>query len=403
MYRKHTIILLLLTVFSIISITLFAFLSASILRSNAQAAILTTTCGKWNGIPSANTSLNWNSLNGVAAIAANDIWAVGYSSPDGANSRQTLTEHWNGTRWSIVTSPNVGSGGDTLLGVAAISTNDVWAVGYSYNFSSPTYQTLIEHWNGTSWSIASSPNPGTASNMLNAVAAVSTNNVWAVGDYASSGTGNNTLVEHWNGSQWSVVASPNPANINDMLNGITALSATNIWAAGSANYFNQTLIEHWDGTQWNIVPTLNKGLGNNALNGITSDPATGAVWSVGTYQSNSESRTLVEFWNGIKWEIINSPNVGTLGNYLNGVAAIAAKNIWAVGYYINSKTAGRLSLIEHWDGGKWSIIHGPNPGTISGGNFLNGVTFVPLTNQSWAAGYDIATPPIARTFTAFYC
>lgn len=402
MYRKHTIILLLMSFFSIIGITLFALFSASILRNTAQAATQTTICGKWNNIPGANTSLNWNTLNSVSAIASNDIWAVGYSSPDGANFRTTLTEHWNGTQWSIVTSPNTASasGDNTLLGVATISTKDVWAVGYS---NTNTSQTIIMHWNGFHWKVVSSPNPGTASNILYAVTAVSTNNVWAVGDYSSPGTYNNTLVEHWNGSQWSVVSSPDSAIGNDMLNGITAVSATNIWAAGSSNIYNQTLIEHWDGTQWSIVPSLNKGIGNNVLNGIASDPATGEVWSVGAYQSNGQSRTLIEYWNGTKWKIIYSPNIGPQGNYLNSVTATSAKNIWAVGYFKNFKTTGLISLIEHWDGSKWVITHGTNPGTTSGGNFLNSVTSVPQANQYWAVGYYIATPPIAQTFTSYYC
>jgi hypothetical protein len=400
MYRKHIIILQLMSLFSIIGI-MFAFLSASILRNTALAATQTATCGKWNNILGANTSSNWNTLNSVSAIASSDIWAVGYSSTDGANYRTTLTEHWNGTQWSIVTSPNITSGDNTLLGVATISTKDVWAVGYSFNYA--TYQTIIMHWNGFQWKVVSSPNPSTASNILYAVTAISTNNVWAVGDYSSPSTGNNTLVEHWNGSQWSVVPSPNSAIGNDMPNGITALSATNIWAAGSSNIYNQTLIEHWDGIQWSIVPSLNKGLGNNVLNGIASDPATGEVWSVGSYQSNGENRTLIEYWSGTKWKIMYSPNIGPQGNFLNSVTATSANNVWAVGYFINFKTAGRISLIEHWNGSKWVITPGTNPGTTSGGNFLNSVISVPQVNQYWAVGYYIATPPIALALTSYYC
>ncbi len=80
------------------------------------------------------------------------------------------------------------------------------------------------------WKIVSSPNVGTGTygNQLNAVAVVSASNVWAVGFSPSpSGTPlyiQQSLVEHWNGSNWSVVSSPNPANEPDVeLNGVAAI------------------------------------------------------------------------------------------------------------------------------------------------------------------------------------
>ena len=109
----------------------------------------------------------------------------------------------------MVDSPNLGTG-YSLSGVAAVSTNDVWAVGYHGDPYYNPIQTLIEHWNGTAWSVVASPNEGTNNNELHGVAAVSPNDVWAVGFYTdSSGAHGQTLVEHWNGSAWSVVPSPN--------------------------------------------------------------------------------------------------------------------------------------------------------------------------------------------------
>src|SRR5689334_14558799 len=80
----------------------------------------------WDGVslqsvPPANPSL-YVSLWSVAAVSANDVWAVGQS------SNHTLTEHWDGTRWSVVPSPS--GSYDFLEGVAALASNDVWAVGY---------------------------------------------------------------------------------------------------------------------------------------------------------------------------------------------------------------------------------------------------------------------------------
>ena len=63
-------------------------------------------------------------LNGVASVSAHDVWAVGQTLAPG-----TLAEHWGGTAWSVVPTPNPVPGSDRLSAVAAVSTSDVWAVG----------------------------------------------------------------------------------------------------------------------------------------------------------------------------------------------------------------------------------------------------------------------------------
>ena len=116
-------------------------------------------------------------LFGVSGTASDDVWAVGYS--DLAFSR-SLIEHWDGSTWSIVPSPSPDANHDALLGVAALSPTDVWAVGSSGQEA----VTLIEHWNGSSWSVVPSPNISTSygsANTLSGLAAVSSTQVWAVG------------------------------------------------------------------------------------------------------------------------------------------------------------------------------------------------------------------------------
>src|SRR5207244_3701461 len=113
---------------------------------------------------------------------------------------QTRILHWDGIAWSIVSSPNQGTERNELRSVAVASSNDAWAVGYYlyYNGTYYEYRTLTEHWDGSQWSVVTSPNPDNNQNFLYGVAAVSANDVWAVGYYGSG-----TLTEHWNGSQWS--------------------------------------------------------------------------------------------------------------------------------------------------------------------------------------------------------
>ena len=111
--------------------------------------------------------------------------------------------------WSIVTSPNTSPAeGNALNGVTCVSASDCWAVGNHYNGSA--YLTLIEHWDGTAWTIVASPNTeGTANNNLYGVACTSTSDCWAVGQ-ALIGAAFRTLIERWDGTSWAIVTSPNP-------------------------------------------------------------------------------------------------------------------------------------------------------------------------------------------------
>lgn len=327
-------------------------------------------------------------LNGVAALSTSDAWAVG--SYNNTNSPSlTLTEHWNGSVWSVVTSPNPsGAARDQLLSVTAISINDAWAIG-SYAVSNAALQTLIEHWNGSAWSVVTSPNPTTNNAQLASVIAISDKNVWAVGYSTTSAQIQQTLIEHWDGSAWSVVTSPNPAGVDtSSLLGIAAISANNIWAvgfaAGKSSY--GTLIEHWNGSTWSIVSSPKSQSYGSILNSVTAISASN-IWAVGTAfdKYGSSGTTLIEHWNGSAWNIVSSPNAtGSVNNQLRGIAAISASNIWAVGQWDTGHQSFQV-LIEHWNGSTWSITSSPNAGSIP--NVLEAVTQVPATSNVWAVGY----------------
>src|SRR5439155_1407461 len=149
----------------------------------------------------------------------NDVWAVGYYV---TSALQTLVEHWNGTAWSVVPSANPSTLDNRFSAVAAVSANDVCAVGQASNDDGSGDITVVEHWDGTSWSVVPSPNAGTFINRLNGVATVSANDVWALG-YHSDGSASKTLVERWDGTSWSVVDSPNVGdNVNRLIGVVTA-------------------------------------------------------------------------------------------------------------------------------------------------------------------------------------
>src|SRR5262249_12684105 len=156
----------------------------------------------WQIVPSPDQSAKTNLLKSVAAVSSTDVWSVGEYTPDTTFDTRTLAEHWDGTQWSVVPSPNQGTGSNSLTSVAVVSSSDVWAVGYY--FSASGYQTLAEHWDGTQWSIVPAPNQTTGDDQLLSVAVVSSTDVWAVGFYTNGPrTPFHPLVEHWDGTQWS--------------------------------------------------------------------------------------------------------------------------------------------------------------------------------------------------------
>jgi hypothetical protein len=249
----------------------------------------------WNGsswtiVPSPNFGSSHNFLRAVSIVTANDIWAVGVVYISGFP--ETLTMHWDGSTWSVVSSPNPSSQ-NALYSVAAISTSDVWATGYQNSGS--RWTTLTEHWNGSTWSVVPSPNPGTGNNYINWVDAVSSSDVWAIGFYEGQGTVQ-SLIEHWNGSTWSVVPSPNPGSIYNNLQGVAAVTANNVWTVGlyqNSGGPRRTLVEHWNGSAWSTINSPNVGSADNALARVAAvSPST--LWAVGYYMSTGVAQTLTE-------------------------------------------------------------------------------------------------------------
>lgn len=153
----------------------------------------------------------------MAALAANDIWAVG-SIVQSKQLPQRLIGHWNGQQWSVVLDANK-TDAEELKSVSASSTNDIWIVGFPG---------LAGHWNGTQWETAHS---ASASANMQAVEAITSSNVWAVGGVYPDSTGlpYQPVVGHWNGKSWDSI--PQPRSLQGVLSGITS-SGGRLWAVG---------------------------------------------------------------------------------------------------------------------------------------------------------------------------
>ena len=255
----------------------------------------------WNGsswarVPVPHPGTFANDLRGVAAVSASDVWAVG-TWQDTPTAVKTLIVHWDGTRWTKVPSPSFGAGsqyGSVLTGVSATSASDVWAVGY-YSKANPsaTFQSLILHWDGSSWTRVPCPEPGF--NFLNSVTSVSATDAWAVGESSHIGTGvDKGLMLHWDGSSWTRVAVPSPSS-NASLDSVSADSPAHAWAVGA--YAAKTWALQWNGTAWTQVPTPS-GIGYRSKLFAVSAVSTSDAWAVGYYGID---RSLILHWNGTTW------------------------------------------------------------------------------------------------------
>jgi hypothetical protein len=316
-----------------------------------------TASSAWTVAQSPNPGGWGNIIWGMTALSERDVWAVGVQAT--YTSNDPLALHWNGTAWTAVATPtpvpdcedgNIQWAGNSLNDVDGVSANDVWAVGGDCYGIHP----LLEHWNGTAWSIVSGAQPpGGNWATLYGVEAISSSNVWAVG-YAGSET---PLMEHFNGQHWSVVNVPS----GGYLGALAATGPNDVWAVGGSD--TGPLVEHFNGATWSLVSVPQPAGGY--LDSVTALSPTN-VWAVGS-RGLSGSLTLVMHYDGKSWTVVPSPNQSTLANadnQLRGVAAAGPNDIWAVGMYQNEQTAihQHRTLVEHWNGSSWSIVAAPSPG-----------------------------------------
>ena len=263
------------------SIVLFCALGIVLLDTGVAGAQTST----WSIYPSPDQG-NRAILNDTSCTSSTYCVAVGEYLTSSNSPFQNLIESWNGTSWSIISSPNEGSGPNTLDGVSCTSSTSCVAVGSYNKNSSSVGQTLVETWNGTSWSITPSPDPNQGSNAgLGRVSCTSSTNCVAVGAYNNSSSVEQTLAETWNGTSWSIVSSPNEGSGQNALSDVSCTSSTICVAVGfyvNSSSVQQTLAETWNGTSWSTVSSPNEGSGPNSLDGVSCTSSTNCV-AVGFY------------------------------------------------------------------------------------------------------------------------
>ena len=268
------------------------------------------------------------------------------------------------TGWSVVTVPQTGNN-VLLSGASARTSTDAWAVGEQFVAAGQAPAPPVSyHWNGTAWSLVATPTLGVSSDLLS-VSASTASDAWAVGFSVLGRHDDGTLMEHWNGSAWSVNSSLVVTGYTAELTGVADLSPTNAWAVGEAN---GSLLEHWTGTTWSLVaipdPDFTPGTNDSISASSASD-----IWVVGSTLNTATDQTVPEalHYNGTAWSVVAMPQAGTNTSTIGAVTDISATDAWAVGEDIGATSAvGGSTLIEHWNGATWSVVPSPTPGADPG-------------------------------------
>ena len=322
----------------------------------------------WNTVSSPNPGANGpyvaRYLREVTAASSKAVWAVG-----GVGGRSIIAR-WTGTSWRLESLPH-----PTTYTLRAIDTNGstVWALG------ADSTSIVVLKRVGSAWQYSAIPG-SPSSTFLTDLAVQSDKDVWVVGSTSSSVA---ALAYHWNGTNWSSQPPPVPSGASGVqLNRVEHIPGTSrVIGVGyyvKAFHFYPYAVE-WTGSGWKALATASTPQGE--LDGVVVRSASYA-WAVGFDNPNaSYSKSLIEHWNGSRWQRVSSPN-RAFGNYLMSVDARSNSDIWAAGYV--SDTKGYHTLAEHWNGSRWSLATMPNPNPSF--DLLFGISFVPGTSTFWAVG-----------------
>jgi hypothetical protein len=265
--------------------------------------------------------------------------------------------------WSVQPVPRPAHSGDTeLSGVSCTSSRDCMAVGQSVQPSTVEPIPLVEHWNGSSWSIQRTPIQ-TASGWagsLSGVSCTSSGVCVAVGSSWSNAEGMGPLAERWNGSAWSIQRTPRPWDAQ-MLDGVSCTSSRACIAVGNGQ---ESFAERWDGNRWSVENVrFGDPLGRaNALMGVScpsSDACAAVGWDdIGLCADEYESdyvAPVLGFWQSGRWSLRRNPGLRCSsgednggGNWLNAVSCTSPTACTAVG-----------SEVAWWDGRRWSAQSAP--------------------------------------------
>jgi hypothetical protein len=343
-------------------------------------------------------------LRSVVATSPDGALAVGRANVRQEGGHEFLElQQWDGNTWSELDAPGVPAygTGPEVMSVDASGPESAWAVGFTNLERGGVPLSL--HWDGISWHPVGFPDNPQPESHLFAVSAIGDDAVWAVGGWARPGAlEGGALVAFWGGSGWNVTDLPTTEGTEnggqhhyDALYGVDGVNGADVWAVGSRfdvpQTFGRSLVEHWDGTSWQRVPSPNvepQGSGGGIDTSLQAVAATGPddAWAVGSYEQAGigdgppSTTPLAMHWDGETWRIVPVPDARR--GSLMAVAAVSSDDVWAVGAASPDGGVRSDPLVMHWDGETWS--RPVEPPTDAAGE-LTSVAAIP-GGGLWAVG-----------------
>lgn len=361
-------------------------------------------CGEWELVATPNRGDKTNWLSAVTAHSATDAWAVGLWR-DGSGVHGPLAMRWDGTNWSATDLPDTSKLGSNPAtdGVEAASNGDVWLVG-NITTKYPTYNLpLVLRWRDGDWDFVDTVTlrPQTEypyaarGGTLAEAAALSPDDIWAVGQAAGFGDGKATTVPlavHWDGSSWTEVDVPRVANRHHELDDVVAISSDDVWAVGDyrniAGAFH-AITYHWDGTEWSHIKSPIEDLADSGLDDVAA-AGPNDVWALG---GAADAGVVLMHWDGTEWSLAEAPP-----NSGGSLAVLGPDDVWVSGWNgfwhwdgsawteVPSKIDGATYVIR---GGGMEIVGDCNIWCVGFWTLEDGITGYTLAEELTAAA-----PPV---------
>ena len=322
----------------------------------------------WTQIAAPSFHTGEDRILGMSAVSDSTIWSVGMSDAGG------FVQRWGGSAWTTRLGPVFT---DNYYAIGAAGGN-VW-VGGQRHVGGDDFRTRIRRWNGSAWSTPATPNPSTNPdewNIIDGLAAISATNVWAVGSY-STVSQTRPLILHWNGTAWSTATMP--AGLQGRLHAVAANGPNDIWAVGDG-VGATSLAMHYNGVAWSVQTSDDPHPDRNSLVAVAHSPDD--EWAAVGYGRDHPLAPLALGWDGIaNWDsqIVSAPS----GTSLWGVAALGWSDMWAAGSRPGAGGMPRTHVL-HWQGTSWQGFPTPNVDDTYEG--FMGATATPNGNV-WAYGY----------------
>ena len=264
--------------------------------------------------------------------------------------------------WTAKQLPNpAGANNAFLAGVSCPSSSSCLAVG-AYGKGNGEFFSLVEHWNGSAWSVE--PEAGARSpiaSRLLGISCPSSGACFAVGEAVKNSSNERVLVERFNGSAWTYVTVPLPKHISSgSLTAISCSSPSACTAIGTyrvpTNGQSEPLVERWNGINWALeaAPAPRAHVTSITFLQVSCSSVT-ACSAVGQSTTAKGASAYAAQWNGQVWVDEQLPALPDRNfSRLSGVWCVSGSDCTAVGDAANA-AGNDVSLAERWDGSSWTV------------------------------------------------